>query len=158
MKLYHGSNITVSKPTILVGQRTLDFGAGFYLTSSLEQAFKWARIVTRRRGTGTPTVSEYECDNSYMEKLSVLKFASADASWLDYVVKNRRGIMTNDNYDMIIGPVANDSTLPVIDDYMAGIYTKEEAIKRLLPQNVTDQYAVKSLVAMELLHFNTAII
>ena len=40
MKLYHGSNIAVSKPEILVSDRKLDFGTGFYLTSSSEQARK----------------------------------------------------------------------------------------------------------------------
>lgn len=38
MKLYHGSNVVVSKPEILVSDRKLDFGTGFYLTSSNEQA------------------------------------------------------------------------------------------------------------------------
>jgi hypothetical protein len=47
--------------------------------------------------------------------------------------------------------VANDSTMPVIDDYMDGRYTKEEAIARLLPQKLTDQFAFvseKSLMAL----------
>ncbi|MDL2250672.1 DUF3990 domain-containing protein, partial [Lachnospiraceae bacterium OttesenSCG-928-J05] len=50
-------------------------------------------------------------------------------------------------------PVANDSTLPVIDDYMSGIYTKEEAVKRLLPQNLTDQYAFLTERAIRILIF-----
>ncbi len=28
-------------------------------------------------------------------------------------------------FDLVIGPVANDSTLPVIDDYMDGKYARE---------------------------------
>lgn len=56
-------------------------------------------------------------------------------------------------YDLVIGPVANDSTLPVIDDYMDGRYTKEEAVRRLLPQNLTDQYSFLSNLALELLTF-----
>jgi hypothetical protein len=38
MKLYHGSNMEVARPKILERLRALDFGAGFYLTSSYEQA------------------------------------------------------------------------------------------------------------------------
>lgn len=49
MLLYHGSNIVVEKPEIREKLRALDFGAGFYLTSSREQAIRWARTVTRRR-------------------------------------------------------------------------------------------------------------
>lgn len=40
MLLYHGSNILVEEPEIRENLRALDFGAGFYLTSSREQAVK----------------------------------------------------------------------------------------------------------------------
>jgi hypothetical protein len=37
--------------------------------------------------------------------------------------------------------------MSVIDDYMDGRYTKEEAIARLLPQKLTDQFAFVSPVS-----------
>ena len=83
----------------------------------------------------------------------MLRFNTADGDWLDYVVKNRRGQAVVGDYDVVIGPVANDSTLPVIDDYMSGNYTKEEAVRRLLPQNLTDQYALKSTEALAALTY-----
>ena len=49
MKLYHGSNVEVRNPKIHPNLRALDFGAGFYLTSSEAQAIRWAKIVVRRR-------------------------------------------------------------------------------------------------------------
>ncbi|MGF7011237.1 hypothetical protein M2145_001900 [Lachnospiraceae bacterium PF1-21] len=36
---------------------------------------------------------------------------------------------------------------------MSGIYTKEEAVKRLLPQNLTDQYAFLTERAIRILIF-----
>lgn len=57
------------------------------------------------------------------------------------------------SYDLVIGPVANDATLPVIDDYMDGRYTKEEAVGRLLPQKPTDQYAFLTAKALSMLEF-----
>ena len=42
MLLYHGSNVEVRNPQIIPSKRLLDFGTGFYLTSDLEQAKKWA--------------------------------------------------------------------------------------------------------------------
>ncbi|MCX6307566.1 MAG: DUF3990 domain-containing protein [Bacteroidia bacterium] len=42
MKIYHGSTEIVQHPTILDSQRLLDFGKGFYTTTSVEQAEKWA--------------------------------------------------------------------------------------------------------------------
>ena len=60
MLLYHGSNMLVNNPEIIESERTLDFGKGFYLTTSLEQAKKWAILTTSRRKEGTPTVSVFE--------------------------------------------------------------------------------------------------
>lgn len=61
-----------------------------------------------------------------------------------------------ENYDLIIGPVANDSTLPVINDYMDGRYTKEEAVNHLLPQNLKDQFAFLTEKALKVLKFTGA--
>ena len=42
--LYHGGLIIVDKPKIIHSNRTLDFGKGFYTTSSKEQATQWIKI------------------------------------------------------------------------------------------------------------------
>lgn len=49
MLLYHGSNIEVSNPQILESDRRLDFGKWFYLTSSYEQAKRWAELTVKIR-------------------------------------------------------------------------------------------------------------
>lgn len=150
--LYHGSNKPVENPKILESKRALDFGAGFYLTSSINQAEKWAKSVTLRRGIGKPILNIFEF-NENVNDLKVLKFEKANGDWLDYVVKNRKKMPLTENYDLIIGPVANDSTLPVINDYMDGKYTKEEAINHLLPQNMKDQFAFATEKALKYLKF-----
>lgn len=153
MKLYHGSNIVVEHPVIRENLRALDFGAGFYLTSSIQQAAKWAKIVTRRRRKGNAILNSFEMDERKLNILKVLRFETANADWLEFVVKNRKELITGNEYDLVIGPVANDSTLPVIDDYMDDVYTKEEAVKRLLPQNLTDQFAFLTNKALRTLSF-----
>lgn len=153
MQLYHGSNVTVDAPRILPNLRRLDFGQGFYLTSSSEQATRWARTVTLRRGNGSPILNTYEFDEEGLSSLKVLQFEEADGEWLDFVVANRKGSIASSSYDLVIGPVANDSTLPVINDYMRGSYPKRIAIELLEPQNLTDQYAFLSEEALQLLTF-----
>jgi hypothetical protein len=151
MQLYHGSDVEVKQPKLFQNLRALDFGAGFYCTSSKAQASRWAKIVTRRRRGDAPVLSTYTFEED--SQLSVLKFADANAEWLDFVVANRLSMNLEGAYDLVIGPVANDSTLPVIDDYMDGKYTKEEAVKRLMPQNLTDQYAFLTDKAIATLKF-----
>lgn len=145
--LYHGSNVAVDIPKILPNLRALDFGCGFYLTSSYAQAERWAKVISKRRQAGQPIVNIYSFDDELSIALNVLQFDDANADWLEFVVNNRKALQVFD-YDIVVGPVANDATLPVIDDYMDGRYTQEEAVRRLLPQNLTDQYAFCSEVSL----------
>lgn len=156
MKLYHGSNTPVAVPKIIDRLRALDFGAGFYLTSSYEQARKWAIAVAKRRRTGVPTVCSYEIDDAECNDLKILRFDAPTIAWLDFVVANRKELYQAISYDLVIGPVANDATLPVIDDYMDNRYTSEQAVEKLLPQKLTDQYAFLSSKALNILKFHNS--
>ncbi|KIR02605.1 hypothetical protein P261_01420 [Lachnospiraceae bacterium TWA4] len=153
MLLYHGSNVEVSHPKICKRLRNLDFGNGFYLTSSKKQASKWSKSVTRRKRKGEPTLNSYYFDESFLSNLNVLKFNTADENWLEFVVRNRKGLPITTQYDLVIGPVANDSTLDVINDYMAGRFNKKIAVELLMPQNLTDQYTFLTQNALQYLVF-----
>ena len=86
MKLYHGSNVVVKNPQILLSDRRLDFGTGFYLTSSFEQAERWAQLTTARRGEGRPVVTVYDFDEAKLATLTVLRFKKANKKWLDFAL------------------------------------------------------------------------
>ena len=43
MNVYHGSNVIIHNPDIMHSFRPLDFGKGFYVTTVMEQAERWAR-------------------------------------------------------------------------------------------------------------------
>lgn len=151
MHLYHGSNIEVREPRLLKTQRELDFGKGFYTTSDLTQASNWARRTAMRRGSGMPVVSVYEVSDRELDALRVLRFDSAGVEWLRYVAANRKGTAPADEWDVVIGPVADDQTMPTITLFLDGFYDEEETIKRLLPQNLKDQYVFKTPQALSLL-------
>lgn len=155
MKLYHGSNVVVQNPLIIKSDRRLDFGTGFYLTSDFAQAERWAELTKMRRNSGKPTVSIFELNENALKSLKVLRFQKADKEWLEYVTANRKNSsIQNDDYDVVIGPVANDKTMPVISLYFSGIYDIDETIKRLIPQKLTDQFTFrteKSLTALKFL-------
>lgn len=152
MKLFHGSNVAVESPVLFKTDRRVDFGPGFYVTTSFEQASRWAKTVTLRRKEGRPTVTVYTLDELDIQTLDVLAFKGPDLDWLRYIGANRRGLVA-DQHDIVLGPVANDNTMPTLRLFFSGIYTEDETIKRLLPQKLKDQYAFKSQAALDALSF-----
>ena len=88
MRLYHGSDVTVDTPQIRKPNRTLDYGAGFYTTTSFDQAEKWVR---RKLGGETHCgyVCVYEIDERDLANLNVMHFDYPDERWLDFVMANR---------------------------------------------------------------------
>ncbi len=157
MVLYHGSNVEVKEPRLLKVQRELDFGKGFYTTTDLEQAIKWAKRTSRRLRCEKGYVSAYEIEDTMLNTLRILRFDAPNIEWLRFVVKNRTGNREPLDWDIISGPVADDQTASVIDLFLDGKYDEEEAIKRLLPQKLKDQYTLKTDTAIRLLQFKEGI-
>ena len=157
MILYHGSNVEVKEPILLKVQRELDFGKGFYTTSDMEQAARWAWRTAKRRGESNAFVTVYEVNEDERKKIRILSFDSPNVEWLNLVVKNRKGEYIAENWDIISGPVADDQTAQVIDLYLEGAYDEEEAIRRFLTQRLKDQYAFKTKEALKLLIFKEVI-
>ena len=151
MILYHGSNIAIKEPKIIISGRKLDFGTGFYLTSSYEQAQRWAKLKKERSEQGTATVSVYEIEDKLFETLKIRHFEKANAQWLKYIAANRQGTSKPDNSDIVIGPVANDQTMPTLSRFLIGDLTVLETIKRLKTQVLKDQYVFKTEKALKLL-------
>jgi len=157
MILYHGSNVEVKEPILLKVQRELDFGRGFYTTSDMEQAARWAWRTAKRRGESNAFVTVYEVNEDELKNIRLLSFDSPNVEWLNFVVKNRKGEYIAGDWDIISGPVADDQTAQVIDLYLEGAYDEEEAIRRFLTQRLKDQYAFKTDEALKLLIFKEVI-
>ena len=116
MLVYHGSYMEVSKPGIIRGRNTKDFGPGFYCTVIKEQAQRWARRFDKS------TVNTYSL--LIDEKLDVLEFQSMTEEWLDFIIACRSGIPHT--HDIVIGAMANDQVYNYISDYIDGIITREQ--------------------------------
>ena len=154
MILYHGSNLTVSEPKLVVQNRFLDFGYGFYTTTNIVQAKGFATKVTKRRKEGIPTVSVYEInEDKAFEECSVLRFDSPNEKWLDFVSENRAGNYTGELYDFIYGPVANDDVYTTFTLYTAGVFTKEQTIEALKIKKLYNQLILTSTRALSFLKF-----
>ena len=161
MKLYHGTNIRFETPRIIQPNRALDFGAGFYTTTDVEQAKTWAKVVVRRSSSGIPLLNIYELNENFQDNLKVKRFESPDKDWLDFVSEHRLNIYNGDDYDLIIGPVANDNTMPVIQSYIDSIQTNEAekdffvefALRQLHADKLKDQFVFKTEVALRQINY-----
>lgn len=154
MILYHGSNLTVSQPRLIIQNRFLDFGFGFYTTTNKTQAVSFAEKVTKRRKEGTPTVSVYEIEEEKaFTECSVLRFDSPDEAWLDFVSENRAGQYCGESYDFIYGPVANDDVYTTFTLYSAGVFSKEQTIEALKIKKLYNQLVITSEKALSFLNF-----
>ena len=114
--LYHGSSFKVEKPKILTSGFYKDFGYGFYCTNIEKQAKRWAIVKGK---THIVNVYSYEEDMA----LSILKFDDMTEEWLDFVINCRRGI--EHSYDIVSGPMADDTIWDYIEDYIEEKITRE---------------------------------
>lgn len=158
MILYHGSNLVVSEPKLVIQNRYLDFGYGFYTTTNKVQAIGFADKVTKRRKQGQKTVSIYEIDEgkAFIE-CSILRFDAPDESWLDFVSENRSGNYEGDSYDFIFGPVADDDVYTTFTLYTAGALTKEQTLEALKIKKLYNQLVLTTEKALSYLKFVGAV-
>lgn len=116
LTLYHGSNVIVKNPKVLTNGFYKDFGYGFYCTILEKQAQRWALT---KRNKHVVNIYSYEPDST----LNILKFATMTDEWLEFVVACRRGI--EHHYDIVEGPMADDTIWDYIESYVDGSITKE---------------------------------
>jgi hypothetical protein len=82
-----------------------------------------------------------------------LIFEHPDVNWLDFVYANRASKYTGTNYDVIIGPVANDSVYRVLRLFENGDIDRKTAIKRLKTSKLFNQMTFCTEVAIAELKF-----
>lgn len=144
MRLYHGSNVEVRKPSLRYGRSNTDFGKGFYTTTNPEQAERWTQIKLDRAKTGKRIVSVYEIDDALLTdpNLKIREFHGVDEDWLNFVVESRKGI--KHNYDLVFGPVANDKVFTTVNLYESGVLDAPAAIAQLKAYKTYDQLSFHS--------------
>lgn len=115
MRLYHGSNTVVEQPRILTNGFYKDFGYGFYCTILEKQARRWA--LTKKKHH---VVNLYQFQP--IKALKTKKFDKMTEEWLAFVVDCRSGV--RHEYDIVEGPMADDTIWDYIEDYTSGRISK----------------------------------
>ena len=156
--LYHGTAQPFSKVDVSMGRDKKDFGKGFYMSFSKEQAVgmmhkKYRQALARRPNIDNSkfkeTLYEITIDLEYAKTLNVKEFKTADEQWLDFILMCREKGGTPHSYDLIIGPTADDDTMVCLNSYWRGFYgdigsdeAKDKLLKFLEPENLGIQVFV----------------
>lgn len=138
--LLHGSDCIVVDPRADKNpDKPLDFGEGFYTTTFPEQAEQWAIRRNRETNGEAGYVSAYLF---HPEKLISYIFDGMNIDWLHFVAECRKyGRYTKNEFDLIVGRVADDDVITTINDYIDKKITDDEALEQLKFVDDNDQYA-----------------
>lgn len=78
---------------------------------------KYREAVRRSRNKKNADFTEHlyqiTLDKAYLETLHVKCFSAADESWLDFVLMCREKGGVPHDYDVVIGPTADDDAFPI---------------------------------------------
>lgn len=145
MILYHGSNCDIAKIDLAMCKPFKDFGQAFYLTTILTQAREMARKVADRFG-GEPVVNSFELEDESLSGMNIKTFTQPDKEWAEFVMANRsRNLMRPANeFDIIVGPVANDDIATLFRTFAIGVITIDELVQGMKSRKLNNQYAFRT--------------
>lgn len=156
--LYHGTISEIKKVDVSKGRDKKDFGKGFYIATSKNQAIgmmhkKYREAIRRSRNKSAAGINEYlyevVLDVEYAATLDIKVFEQADEEWLDFILLCREQGGVPHNYDIVIGPTADDDTMLCLRAYWDGLYgeagtagAKHLLLNNLETENLGIQYYV----------------
>ena len=157
--LYHGSYVEIKDIDLGKCQNGLDFGKGFYLTSSMEQAISF---IPSYIAEGRISCYKYQPNPN----LFIHCFNEANEEWLHFVASNRRSDLFQEPrnkfsaVDIIGGKVADDQTAITLNNYVAGTYgvpgtekADRTTIELLETERLKDQFCFRTIDAILSLQF-----
>ncbi len=143
MKLYHGSNIQIKSIDLSKCKPYKDFGQGFYLTEIEQQAFQMARRTASIYG-GDAVVTRFEFDENALSdtSLSIKRFEEPNEEWALFVMDNRSRERQHPihEYDIVIGPVADDTIATLFRNFDDGIIDLPMLVNGLKYKKISPQY------------------
>ena len=146
--VYHGSCFDFDEVDISKSYNRRDFGRGFYTTVLKEQSKAWAYRLSLREKKEQYYVYEFLFEEN--TELSVKRFDTLSEDWLGFIKENRDKGGLQHNFDVVIGPVADDNTMETVQLYIANILTAKEAVERLQYNKVNNQESFHTEKALKL--------
>lgn len=157
MKIYHGSLEVVEHPKILQSNRKLDYGEGFYTTTSEKQAKEWVDRRMLEKHVTYGYLNIYEFEDKKLSELKSLIFSEPSEEWAEFVMANRTNKDFIHDYDIVYGPVANDRVYLQFGLYESGAINVDTLIRELKTYKLVDQYLFHTERALTAIQFIQAI-
>lgn len=153
MKVYHGSLEVVEHPMILKSNRRLDYGEGFYTTTSEKQSKEWVERRMFEKQSSYGYINVYEFDDKKIREFKSLIFSGPDEEWAEFVMSNRTKKGFIHDYDIVYGPVANDRVYLQFGLYESGAISIDTLISELKTYKLVNQYLFHTQKSLTALHF-----
>ncbi len=134
MLLYHGSYVSIPNIDLSRCMGGLDFGRGFYLTSSYEQAYNYVQLSVRKAKHISAVPEDFDPADGqisvykfhYDPNILAYFFQEPSIEWLHFVAANRKKdlfpqlLKKYSVIDIIGGKIADDQTARTLQIYISG--------------------------------------
>lgn len=158
MLLYHGSYVSIPDIDLSRCMGGLDFGRGFYLTSSYEQAYNYVQLSVRKAkhlgavpknfdpADGQISVYKFHYDPNILAYF----FQEPSIEWLHFVAANRKKdlfphlLKKYSVIDIIGGKIADDQTARTLQIYISGEGAGEPGLQKQTKKRLKNFYQTVS--------------
>ena len=152
--LYHGTIYDFEEIDVSAGKGYKDFGKGFYATAVPSHAERLAirnksiaekrqSFLKNKKGIKIQLIVAYRYNLLFSEETAGLKvkvFEKADKDWLRFILQNRKCNGCMHDYDIVIGPVADDGVVYQLNLYMQRLITLDDLVRELTYRHLNNQY------------------
>ena len=174
-ELYHGSIYDFNEINLGKGKGYKDFGKGFYATAVARHAeniarrnkyiFEKRQQVIRKNAPNSKSeqIIAYRYNLLYDQDvagLNIKVFEKADIEWVKFILQNRKSPVSVHDYDIVIGPTADEQTVLILNQYEEDLKNSNydekilrQLIAELKPENLPKQYFFGTDQAVKTLKF-----
>ncbi|MBR5177342.1 MAG: DUF3990 domain-containing protein [Lachnospiraceae bacterium] len=155
--IYHGTITRIENINLQEGKGYKDFGKGFYLAYDKKQSAKmmvkrYNQAKQRKQQVDGKYLYAFDTVQEVLEQCKTKIFNEADIEWLDFVLDCRKSAGTPHEYDIVIGPTADDDTNLCLNMYWEGVYGPVgsiEAKRTLLEQLEVENLGMQVFIGTE---------
>lgn len=148
--VYHGTCSDFDKIDLKKSHNRRDFWKRIFTRLfCVPKSKEWAYRLSLREKKDRYYVYEFVFQE--VDALRVKRFDTLNEEWLEFIKLNRSKGGLRHEYDVVIGPVADDNTMETVQLYIANILTAKEAVERLRYSKVNNQVSFHTEKALEYL-------